>query len=795
MELTTEDRPSFSCEVVQKIVQDLYGIEGVLEPLPAEWDQNLRLDGGDAGTFVVKIANRASSTELLEFQNAVFNRLSERWSSGKSPSVVVSLSGDNISTISNSEGVPFRMRVLTYLPGRPLATVHPLCERTLDRLGYALGDLDQCLFDFRHPAMDRDLRWDLRQTEWISSHTRRIPNVQRRGIVERLVLQHRARVIPVLPELSVSVIHNDANDENILLTPDSEGGWKVAGLLDFGDMLRTHTVNELAIACAYTILRMEDPVVVTARIVEGYHRVRPLTELEIQVLFPLICMRLCVSVTTSAIAAEEDPDNEHRQVSDRLAWEMLEQLEPIDWRDAENRIRESCGLDKRPKAQFGNRQWTFEELLNERRRRIGPSLSLSYKTPLEIVRGRGQFLFEPNERAYLDCVNNICHVGHNHPKVVAALARQAAILNTNTRYLHPYRVEYAERLAATFPEPLNVCYFVNSGSEANELAVRLGRNHTGRSDVIVLEGGYHGNTHTLVDLSPYKSEGPGGQGLPEWAHKVVKPDPYRGPYRGAGADVGRAYAEHVQEVCERLVLENRPPALFLCEPILGCGGQIVPPEGYLREAFKHVRSVGGLCIVDEVQVGMGRVGSHMWAFETQGVKPDIVTLGKPIGNGHPLSAVITTPDIAHSFDNGMEFFSSFGGNPVSMAVGMAVLDVIEDERLRERAIRVGCYLTEGFHALAEHHPEIGDVRGLGLFMGVELVRDRETRTPATEETAQLIERLKADGILLSAEGPHYNVLKIKPPMQFMETDADLLLGAVDRALHEIHEDRSTEGAG
>jgi len=303
MELTKEDRPSFSCEVVQKIVQDLYGIEGVLEPLPAEWDQNFRLDGGDAGTFVVKIANRASSTEVLEFQNAVFNRLSERWSSGKSPSIVVSLSGDNISTISNSEGVPFRMRVLTYLPGRPLATVHSLCERTLDRLGYALGDLDQCLFDFRHPAMDRDLRWDLRQAEWISSHTRRILNVQRRGIVERLVLQHRARVIPVLPELSMSVIHNDANDDNILLTPDSEGGWKVTGLLDFGDMLRTHTVNELAIACAYTILRMEDPVAVTARIVEGYHRVRPLTDLEIQVLFPLICMRLCVSVTTSAIAA------------------------------------------------------------------------------------------------------------------------------------------------------------------------------------------------------------------------------------------------------------------------------------------------------------------------------------------------------------------------------------------------------------------------------------------------------------------------------------------------------------
>jgi 4-aminobutyrate aminotransferase-like enzyme len=469
---------------------------------------------------------------------------------------------------------------------------------------------------------------------------------------------------------------------------------------------------------------------------------------------------------------------------------MLEKLELIDWQDAENRFRSSCGLADRRKARVGNRQWTAEKLLDERRRRIGPSLSLSYDRPLQIVRGQGQFLFDANERAYLDCVNNICHVGHGHPKVVEALAREAAILNTNTRYLHPYRVEYAERLTATFPKELSVCYFVNSGSEANELAVRLARTHTGRHDVIVVEGGYHGNTQTLVDLSPYKCEGPGGRGLPGWAHKVVKPDTYRGPHRGTGEDVGRAYADHVRELCARLAAENRPPALFLCEPILGCGGQIVLPDGYLREAFAHVRSVGGVCIVDEVQVGMGRVGSHMWAFQTQGVTPDIVTLGKPMGNGHPLAAVVATPEIARSFANGMEFFSSFGGNPVSMAVGMAVLDVIEEERLRERALRVGGYLTEGFHAMADRHPEIGDVRGFGLFMGVELVLDREKLTPATEETARLVERAKADGILLSAEGPYHNVLKIKPPMQFTEPDADLLLGAVDRALCEIREDRS-----
>jgi len=496
-------------------------------------------------------------------------------------------------------------------------------------------------------------------------------------------------------------------------------------------------------------------------------------------------MRLCVSVVSSAMAASADAANAHRQISDRPAWEMLEKLVRIDWRDAENQLRTACGLSKQSRTQWGGKLWDYTELLEARRKRIGPSLSLAYEPPLVIVRGRGQYLFDSDDHAFLDCVNNVCSVGHSHPRVVAALSEQAAILNTNTRYLHPLLVEYARRLSATLPDPLSVCYFVNSGSEANELAIRLARAHTGRRDVIVVEDGYHGNTSTLVDLSPYKCEGPGGQGLAAWAHKVVKPDPYRGPHLGTGEDAGRAYAEHVREACERLAAESRPPALFLCEPLMGCGGQIVPPDGYLRHAFEHVRSAGGLCVADEVQVGMGRVGTHWWAFETQGVVPDIVTIGKPIGNGHPLAAVATTSKIAQSFDNGMEFFSTFGGNPVSVAVGMAVMDVIEDDRLQARAERVGRYLAEGFNALSQRHLEMGDVRGRGMFMGVELVLDRETREPATEVTRQMIDLLRTDGILLSAEGPHRNVLKIKPPLPFDETDADLLLGAIDRALTAI----------
>ncbi len=782
VDLSVENRPRFSVDHVRALVRDLYGLDGALEPLPAEWDQNFRLDAGEKGAYVVKIANRGRSAELLDFENAALRRLSEARPSVRTPRVAESLSGESLCEIRAADGAPYRMRVLTYLPGQPLATVPSPGERTLRRIGRAVGELDRCLAEFRHPAMDRDLRWDLRRAEWISAHTRRIAGVRRRGIVERLLLQFRARIRPRLPDLPVSVIHNDANEDNLLLEPDPDGEWAVAGLVDFGDMLRSHTVNDLAITGAYAILGAGDPLGTIASLLAGYLQARPLAEEEVRALFPLACMRLAVSVTTSAIAAEEDPRNEYRRCTEERAWEALERLDGIDWREAEGRLRRECELPPRPGEAAGRRAWTREELLRERRKRVGPSLSLSYEAPLVIVRGSGQFLFEEGGRAYLDCVNNVCHVGHCHPKVVAALSGQAAVLNTNTRYLHANLVEYAERLTSTLPEPLRVCYFVNSGSEANELAVRIARTHTGRRDVLVVDGAYHGATSTLIDLSPYKCEGPGGKGLAAWAHKVVKPDPYRGPHRGAGEEVGRAYAEYVREACERLEAESRPPALFLCEPIMGCGGQIVLPDGYLREAFRHVRAAGGVCAVDEVQVGFGRVGSRMWAFETQGVVPEIVTLGKPIGNGHPIGAVVTTAEIAASFADGMEFFSTFGGNPVSAAVGMAVLDVIEEEGLRERATRVGRYLMDGFRALAERHPLIGDVRGLGLFIGVELVRDRETLAPATGETARLVEMARADGVLLSAEGPFHNVLKIKPPMQFLETDADLLLGAVDRAL-------------
>ncbi len=437
-----------------------------------------------------------------------------------------------------------------------------------------------------------------------------------------------------------------------------------------------------------------------------------------------------------------------------------------------------------PSEAFPPEQRSSRDILSSRREHIGRSLSVSYQRPLKIVRGHMQYLYDDEGRAFLDAVNNVPHVGHSHPRVVAASHRQMAVLNTNTRYLHDNLVDYAERLCTKLPDPLSVCFFVNSGSEANDLALRLSRCYTGQNDLLILDGAYHGNLTSLIDISPYKFDGPGGAGAPSHVHKMPLPDPYRGSYKGYSAATGAQYADHVRACIESVSESGRGISAFIAESLPGCGGQIVLPVGYFKEAFRHVRAAGGLCIADEVQVGFGRVGTHFWGFETQDAVPDIVTLGKPIGNGHPLGAVVTTPEIAGAFDNGMEYFNTFGGNPVSCAIGLAVLDVIEEEELQANALEVGGYLLEGLRALAPEHPVIGDVRGLGLYVGVELVLARDTLEPAGNQASYVANRMRDHGVLISTDGPFHNVLKIKPPLVFNRKNADYLLHCLGKVLEE-----------
>ena len=410
------------------------------------------------------------------------------------------------------------------------------------------------------------------------------------------------------------------------------------------------------------------------------------------------------------------------------------------------------------------------DLLEARNRHISKSLSIGHGKPLHIVKGELQYLYADDGTRYLDLVNNVCHVGHCHPKVVAAGQQQMSVLSTNTRYVYDGLTEYISRLAATLPDGLDVGFMVNSGSEANELAVRLARAHTGVNDMLVVDGGYHGNTSMLVQLSPYKFLGPGGEGVAEdWVHVVPVPDEYR-----------RKGIDYNQEI--RDVISNAGNvAGFLIEPMLSCAGQIPLPDGFLKTAQKYTNEAGGLLIVDEVQVGFGRVGTHMWAFENQDVVPDIVVLGKSIGNGHPMAAVFTTEKIASSLGE-MEWFSSTGGNPVSCAIGNAVLDVIEEEELLKKAEKLGRYFMAGLDKLQQKYPVIGDVRGRGLFIGIDFVSDSETLQPNAEEASRVVIEMRDRGVLLSIDGPLHNVIKIKPPMVLTKQDIDMTLDLLNDVL-------------
>ena len=999
-----------------RLARSLYALEAVARSLPGEYDDNFRLSSAAGQEFVLKVMHPARERSFIELQCAALQHLAQRAPQLALPRVCPTQDGTPFAKTSVADRSERFVWLLTYVPGAILAEARPHSGDLLKSLGKFLGEMDAALLDFSHPAAQRELKWNLLHAGWIRDYLRHIGDPSRRTLVEKLLAQYEAEVVPALPRLRRSVIYGDANDYNALVSNPWPQPRKVVSIIDFGDMHHGLTVSEAAVAAAYAILGEKEPLQVAAQVVAGYHSVLPLQEAELAALYALIGMRLAVSVTNSAHRKTLVTDDAYVTVSEGPAWEALEKWAQVHPRFAHYVFREACGLapvpqsekvqrwlvsqaksaasildvdlrtapslvfdfsvgstflgadpkaseagnlteaifrkmkearvsvgvgrydearlvytsplfcasanptDERrtihlgidlfvepgtpiraplegtvhavadnaapldygplvilrhetgdgvefftlyghlaldslrllqtgqhitkgqPFVRVGTTQenggwtphlhfqiildllergadfpgvayasqrnvWTAlspdpnlllgipaerfpakerdqDETLTERRELLGKNLSVSYEKPLKIVRGWMQYLYDETGRAFLDVYNNVPLVGHSHPRVVRAVQEQLAVLNTNTRYLHDNVNRYAGRLTRLLPEPLRVCYFVNSGSEANELALRLARTHTDREDVIVLEHAYHGHTTTLIDISPYKFNGPGGSGRKPWVHAAPIADDYRGRYRRDDAEAGIKYARHVGEILEEMRKGGRDIAAFIAETLPSVAGQIVFPSGYLAEVYRHVRAAGGVCIADEVQVGFGRLGTHFWGFETQNVVPDIVVLGKPIGNAFPLAAVITTREIADSFSNGMEFFSTFGGNPVACAAGLAVLDVLQEEHLQERALCVGKYLISRLRVLQEKHLIIGDMRGSGLFLGVDFVQDRATREPAPAQAAYIVNRLRECGILTGTDGPYHNVLKLRPPLIFSETDADLFAATLDEILQE-----------
>lgn len=779
--MTAQITPSFSDNELVEILAEHYNLTGTLKKLPGYCDQNLRLTTADNVHYIVKVANSAEPKLELEMQNAAMAHLTLKKCAV--PHALNNKSTQTITTIKNSQQQAFCLRVLTYLPGDFYVEANSLSHSSAlwSDLGQFMGNIDLALSDFEHAGAYRYLDWDLAQGYRVCMSKKSLLSSQQTNLVEHFLTLYQTQTMPLLGQLPQGVIHNDANDYNLLIN-DINAPTKILGLIDFGDMVHSHIINELAITCAYALMgdkeNKQDLLSVLKEIVTSYHQARSLSDAELEVLYSLIALRLCTSVCNAALAISQQPDNEYLLVSVKPAWQLLEQLKALTPYAVLCQLRQACKMS----VDSGQAK---DNIINYRKKHLGKTLSLSYETPIKMVRGQGAYLFDEQGSPYLDMVNNVCHVGHCHPKVVAAGQQQLAKLNTNTRYLHDNIVNYAEKLLATMPEQLSVCMLVNSGSEANELAFRLARCHTKSKELIVVDGAYHGNTNACIEASPYKFNGPGGEGAQPHVHTVTLPDPYRGEFLGDNLDTAKAYAGSVQKTIMQLQQSGKKVGAFICESLQGVAGQIIMPEGYLPAVYSHVRGAGGVCIADEVQVGFGRVGSHMWAFETQNVVPDIVTLGKPIGNGHPMAAVITTQAIADSFVTGMEYFNTFGGNPVSCAIGTAVLDVIEQENLIEHAKTTGDYLQAKLREMQAKFDLIGDVRGLGLFIGVELVEDRDTKSPATEQTSWLVEFFKQHKILLSTEGRFYNILKIKPPLAFNSNDADKFIHVLELGLNAL----------
>ena len=946
---------------LRSLLETQWGIAATeVTELAGELDRTYRVVAESGSTYCVKTrrAKRGAVDSAVDLEFEVLTHLH-----GQSDVAVPTLfpTTGGVFQWADEEQVIW---VLEWLDGVRWADLPWRSPALARQLGQKARLLSRRLAGFDHPAAHRTHHWDLRRLdESIELHQDEAASDNHRAAVERVrqLVQAAGSFLAGLPQ---SVVHQDLNDHNVLVRM-VDGEASVAGIIDFGDVLHSATITELAVAVAYAMLRTEHPIDAAADVVAGWYGDELPPDAELRVIFPLALGRLMVNAVTWSARSAAQP--EYADARSRHTWQTIEKLVHVPPRFVEERFRATCGvvgssddhpadsnfdyyrswklidLDPRqpgldgvdpcdgdamrravcPERPFAIRHNTVRadqsghadgnggpatvqlgvqlhpdsgsqiaipsagtvteasaqrvvvrhendlcsvwsgvapdvsaddwieaaatigttasdvvgvqllrfipspdehiptfvrpadrntwvnlsvdparwlgliddgsrlspivdaEVRNLRNERLAASQRYYYREPMTLVRASGVTFFDADGHRYLDAINNVTHVGHGNERVAQAAARQLRQLNTNSRFVYEQMGAYADRLAGLLPDPLNVVFLVCTGSEANDLALRISRQVTGREDIMVVDGAYHGNTTAVTGISPNRYKGPGGEGPPPTTHEVVQPNLYRGPYGYGDVEAGTRYADSVREVADGLVADGRPPAAFIAESLMGTAGQVVYPPGYLTEAFAAVRSAGGLCISDEVQVGFGRLGTDFWGFQQGGVVPDIVTMGKPMGNGQPIAAVVTTREIADAFDQGMKYFNTFGGNPVSCAIADAVLDEIEDRGLQEHALRTGGRFLAHLQSLMDSHDRIGDVRGEGLYLGVEFVRDRATKEPNAALTSAVCERMRERGVIVYPNGVHGNCLKIKPPMTFSDADAARFVETLDIVLQQL----------
>ncbi|MEP5759300.1 MAG: aminotransferase class III-fold pyridoxal phosphate-dependent enzyme [Litoreibacter sp.] len=994
----------------QNVLRTQWGIDAELTNLPGEFDLNFMARTSRGDDFVLKVMRPDCDPGLVELQISALRHIAKRASTLPFPQVIPTHSGDQMIQHNDRDGNPRLLWLLERLPGRTFADALPKTPTLIYDLGRVIGASDLALVDFTNPELARDFKWDLMRAQWIKPKVAGIISGRRRALIEDIIVAFGA-IHPALQRLPYQAIHNDINDYNILVDGALSQSHRVSGLIDLGDICAAPRICNLAIAAAYLVLDAPNAEQRLAALVVGYHAANPLTSAEIDLIWPLLQMRLAVSVVNSTLMALDTPDDPYVVISQAPAWKFLEKTS-IDPGLLRARLRTACGLpvtDAAPRIMAfldnergnfapvmgtelsdapmgslsvehsvwplnpfhlgqaeaarigeeygqdgqiwlgyyfeprliytepafrkgpwlasdrrtvhlavdafapagtlvhspmdatvhvvenrtghldyggvvilahdtpeGDRFYTLyghlnpdvceslkpgqaiqkgvafsnlgtpeqnggwaphihfqmalileglgddwpgvgdpdetdlwralcpnpaamlnlpdaktiyepsdkASVLTNRKAHFGDNLVLSYSDPIMLVRGWQHHLFDEWGRPYLDAYNNVPHVGHAHPRIQAVAADQLKRMNSNTRYLHPAQTAFADTLLSKFPDPFEVCFFVNSGSEANELALRLARAHTGAKGMVTPDHGYHGNTTGAIDLSAYKFNAKGGVGPSDWVELVEVADDYRGSFGRNDPDCAQNFVDLVDGAIERLAAKKIDVAGFIAETFPSVAGQIIPPKGYLQAVYAKIRAVGGLCIADEVQTGLGRLGDYYFGFEQQMVVPDIVVLGKPLGNGHPIGALVTTRAIADSFAKGPEFFSTFGGSTLSCRTGKEVLDIVDDENLQANAKQQGGRLLQGLRALQNRHDCIGDVRGIGLFIGVDLVTNPLRETEATALAAHVKNRMRDHRILLGTEGPKDNILKIRPPLTIQSDDVDMILTTLDKILQE-----------
>ncbi len=756
--------PRFGPADALTIAEQTFGLHAATaRDLGSERDQSfLLLDADERPTAVLKVSNVAEDPATLDMEaRAVLHAarvdptlpLAIPWRAPKA--------GDSDdpagrrAAIDGADG-PHQVRLYDVLPGRQRTDPLTLSDTALAGWGETTARLGRALRGFFHPRAQRTMLWDVQHATRTRAFVDTIRDAHQRELVTRVLDRFEVTVAPKWPSLRAQVVHGDLTTDNAL----TDAAGRIIGIVDFGDMSHSALVVDLVSALDSLVTDRDDPFRVARLVIDGYQRVTLLEPIELRLMGELLAARSAVTIAISSWRSSHGlEDAGFAERYNATAARTIEAILAVGWDDLGRRF----GADATPEP---------DRALRDRRARVmGPALEpLTYEHPIHVAEASGVWMTDTTGRRFLDAYNNVPCVGHAHPRVTAAIARQARRINTNMRYLHGTAIELAERLVATCPPGLDTVMFVNSGSEANDLAWRLATTFTVHRGGLCNAFAYHGISDAIAPLSP--ETWPGGR-RPEHVETWPAPDRYRG--RDQQPDGFTA-------AVERLAARGIAPAAVILDGVLTSDGFAEAESSYVAELVRRTHAAGGLWIADEVQGGHGRTGSAMWSFQRFGIVPDLVTLGKPMGNGHPIGAVITRREIAARFAAETVFFSTFGGNPVSAAAALAVLDVLDDERVLERVNDAGEQLRGAIRDVATRHPVLGDTRGPGLAIGIEVVVDPVAKIPDPALAGAIKEGMRERGVLVGTCGAAGNVIKVRPPLAFTAAEVPIFAAALEEAL-------------